>query len=324
MDIPTSIKPDLAFNEPGILTALILIPAIIYLYRRYSKKKRETALKFSSVGLIKQAPSMKTNIRMHLPFLLLLTASALIIIGLADPMIPLKALKEGVNVVLVIDDSGSMAASDYKPTRLEAAKSSAEILINNLKEKDNVGVIIFESGATTAAYLTPYRDQVIEKLKAIKQKEGRTAIGDGLALAIDMASSIPNKKKIVILLSDGVNNAGVVEPAEAIEYAKANRIQVYTVGLGSKKPVVLGYDLFGRAQYAELDEETLKKIADETGGTYYKSVDQDTLDEIYETIGEDIEREWEKTSIKDWLFTAALFVLLLDIYLIYGRYRIIV
>jgi len=311
-----------SFGEPFALLLLFIIPFLLYLYMNYQKKKKMAAMKFSSLGLIKK--SSNPGLRMHIPFILLLIASILIIVGLADPQIPLKTAKEGVNVVLVIDDSGSMAATDYKPTRLEAAKKSAEILINSLKPKDNVGIVIFESGATTACYLTPFKDKAIEKLRAIEQREGRTALGDGLSLAVDMATSIPNKKKVIILLSDGVNNAGVVTPEEAIEYAKRNKIQVYTVGMGSEKPVLLGYDLFGNPQYAQLDEETLKRIASETGGKYYKSVNENTLDEIYKNIGENIEREWENTSIKDWFFALALFVLLLNLYIIYGKYRIVV
>jgi Ca-activated chloride channel family protein len=314
----------LNFGEPLILLFLLVALLIIYFYKMYNRKKKKAALKFSSLGIIKEAGGRKLNLRVHLPFILFLVAISLIIIGLADPRIPLKTAKEGVNVVLVIDDSGSMAATDYPPTRLEAAKNAAEILINSLKPKDNVGIVIFESGATTASYLTPFKDKATEKLRAIEQKEGRTAIGDGLSLAIDMATSIPNKKKVIILLSDGVNNAGVVSPGEAIQFAKANKIQVYTVGMGSEKPVVLGYDFFGNPQYAELDEQTLKRIASETGGKYYKSVDKNTLNEIYRNIGENIEREWENTSIKDWFFVASLIVLLITIYVIYGRYRIVI
>jgi Ca-activated chloride channel family protein len=313
-----------SFGEPVILVFLLLVPLILYFYKIYQDKKRRSALKFSSLGMVKSASDRRHNIRLHLPFILILITIALIITGLADPRIPLKTAKEGVNVVLVIDDSGSMAATDYKPTRLEAAKGSAEILINSLKPKDNVGIVIFESGATTASYLTPFKDKAIEKLRAIEQREGKTAIGDGLSLAVDMATSIPNKKKVIILLSDGVNNAGVVSVDEAIQFSKANRIQVYTVGMGSEKPVVLGYDFFGNPQYAELDEQTLKRIAAETGGKYYKSVDKNTLDEIYRNIGENIEREWEDTSIKDWFFIAALVILLINIYIIYGKYKIVV
>lgn len=312
-----------SFGEPKFLIILLVIPLVLYLYNIYHDKKKKAALKFSSLGIVKSSVK-KFNIRLHLPFILLLITISLIILGLADPRIPLKTTKEGVNVVLAIDDSGSMSATDYQPTRLEAAKNAAKILIESLKPKDNVGIVVFESGATTASYLTPFKERAIQKLMDIKQRKGSTAIGDGLSLAIDMATSIPNKRKVVILLSDGVNNAGVVSVDEAINFAKSEKIQVYTVGMGSEKPVALGYDFFGNPVYAQLDENTLTRIADETGGKYYKSVNRDTLNEIYGNIGKNIKREWEDTSIKDWFFAAALVVLLANIYIIYGKYRIVV
>jgi Ca-activated chloride channel family protein len=315
-----------SFGEPRVLLVLFIIPLLIWFYRLYWRKKKEAALKFSALSSVKSAANRtrrSVKLRAHLPFLLIISALACIVCGLADPVIPLKQAKEGVNVVLAIDDSGSMQATDYQPTRLEAAKTAAGTLIRSLKAKDNVGIVIFESGATTACYLTPFKNKAAEKLSGIEQKTGRTALGDGLTLAIDMAVSIPNRKKVVILLSDGVNNAGVVSPSEAVQFAKTNKIQVYTVGLGSEEPVVLGYDFFGNPQYAELDEETLKTIAAETGGKYYMSVDEKTLDEIYANIGEVIEREWEDTSIKDWFFAASFVILLVNVYVIYGKYRVV-
>ncbi len=317
----------LCFGEPLVLLFLVIIAFQLWFYRLYCRKKKAAALKFSALNIVKAATAKNKRslkLRAHLPFVLITIALALIIVGLADPMIPWKQAKEGVNVVLAIDDSGSMQATDYQPTRLEAAKSAAETLISNLNPKDNVGIVIFESGATTASYLTPFKDKAIDKTRGIEQRTGRTAMGDGLTLAIDMATSIPNKKKVVILLSDGVNNAGVVSPQEAVLFAKTNKIQVYAVGLGSEAPVVLGYDFFGNPQYAELDEATLKRIAADTGGRYYKSVNEKTLDEIYANIGEHIEREWEDTSIKDWFFVAAFIVLLVNVYVIYGKYRVVV
>lgn len=152
---------------------------------------------------------------------------------------------------------------------------------------------------------------------------GQTAIGDGLALAIDMAQSIPNRKNVVILLSDGVNNAGVITPDEAVTFAKDAKIQVFTVGLGSTQPTVLGYDWMGNPQYAELDEATLRSIAEKTGGKFFKSVDDKTLTEIYGGLNQEIKREKEETSIKDLFLCAALLLLLLELYLRYGRGRII-
>ncbi len=312
------------FSSSWVLIFLAFVPFLYYFYKKIIQKKKKNAIKFSNLSFIKSAlGDKKKSKRDELMFYLSLLVLVFIIIGFSNPHIPLKQTKEGVNVVLVLDDSGSMQADDYKPTRLEAAKNSAEILLKSLKEKDHVGIIIFESGATTAAYLSPYKDKVIEKLRSISQKEGKTAIGDGLSLGIDMATSIPNKKKVVILLSDGVNNAGVISPQEAIEFAKINKIQVYAIGLGSEGKVILGYDWFGNPQYAELDEATLQAIAEQTGGKYFKSVNDKTLDEIYKNISQDIKREKEETNIKDWFFFASLITFLVYLYFRYGGRRII-
>lgn len=312
------------FQDVWVLAFLIIVPVLYYFYRQVLRKKKSDAIKFSNIGFIKSAlGNKKKSRREDLMFYLALLVLALMIIGFSNPHVALKQTKEGVNVVLVLDVSGSMQAEDYKPTRLEAAKSSAEILLKSLKDKDQAGIVIFESGATTAAYLSPYKDRVIEKLRSIAPKQGQTAIGDGLSLGIDMATSIPNKKKVIVLLSDGVSNAGVISPSEAIQFAKANNIQVYTIGLGSDGKTVLGYDWFGNPQYAELDESTLKSIAEQTGGTYFKSVDDNTLDQIYKNISNDIKREKEETNIKDWFFLAALLTFLSYLYLRYGKRRII-
>ena len=312
------------FDSSYILAFLLIIPLILYLHKKARTQKKNEAIKFSNLAFIKSAlgDTRKSKRDVHL-FYMSLVAIGLMIIGFANPHIPLEQTKEGVNVVLVMDVSGSMQAQDYTPSRLEAAKSSAEILINSLESKDYVGIVTFESGATTAAYLSPDKEKVIEKLRNIAPKEGSTAIGDGLSLGIDMASSIPNKKKVIILLSDGANNAGYISPNEAIQYAKANKIQVYTIGIGSNSKVLLGYDLFGNPQYAELDEATLQAIANDTEGKYFKSIDDKTLDEIYRNISDNIKREKEETNIKDWFFFAALLTLLIQIYYRYGKGRIL-
>ena len=303
------------FYNPAWLWGLVLVPVLAAVYWYTTRKKKQEALVFSNIAFIKSAlGDAKKSRRVHVLFAIALAVIALLFVGLADPHIPLEQTKEGANVVLVIDDSGSMQAADYQPTRLEAAKSAADLLIRNLDPKDNAGVVVFESGATTAAYLSPDKDRVREKLKAVAARPGQTAIGDGLALAIDMAQSIPNRKNVVILLSDGVNNAGVITPDEAVTFAKDAKIQVFTVGLGSTQPTVLGYDWMGNPQYAELDEATLRSIAEKTGGKFFKSVDDKTLTEIYGGLNQEIKREKEETSIKDLFLCAALLLLLLELY----------
>lgn len=311
------------FESAYLLAFLVCMPALYVLYRRVLARKKRAAMQFSSLSYIKSAIGTKGRGRDSIMFYLTMGAIALMIVGFAGPHIPLEQTQEGVNVILVIDTSGSMRATDYTPNRLEAAKSAAQTLLSSLKDNDGVGIVTFENGATTAAYLSPYKDRVSSKLDAIRISDGRTAIGDGLSLGVDMATSIPNKKKVIILLSDGVNNAGVISPSEAIAFASLNDIQVHTIGMGSEQQVVFGYDVFGRPQYAELDEATLRAIAVQTGGEYFKSVNTETLDSIYRDIGDELEREEQETDIREWFFAFALALIAVQLYVRYGRGRII-
>jgi Ca-activated chloride channel family protein len=312
------------FDSQMVLIALLILPSLYIVYLKIISKKKKEAIKFSNLEYIKAAINNKRKSRRDTLLLLIAMISiGSMIVGFANPHIPLEQSKEGVNVVLVIDDSGSMQAKDYKPDRLEAAKDSSKILIQSLLPKDNAGIVVFGTGATTAAYLSPNKDKVLEKLSNIAPTDGETALGDGLSLGIDMATSIQNQKKVIILLSDGASNAGVITPAEAISFAKANNIQVFTVGLGTTGKTLLGYDFFGNPQYAELDENTLKSIAEKTDGKYFRSVDTKTLSEIYKNIGSHITRENEETNIKDWFFAIALGSIFVQFYFRYGRGRII-
>lgn len=312
------------FYEPAWLLALLVLPLLAGVYWYITRKKKQEAIAFSRVAFVKSAlGDAKKSRRAHILFIVALAVIGLLVIGLADPHIPLEQTKEGTNVILVLDISGSMQANDYQPTRIDAAKTAAEQLVSSLDPKDSVGVVTFQSGATTAAYLSQDKDRVKEKIAAIEPSSGETAIGDGLALGVDMAQSVPNKKSVIILLSDGVNNAGVITPDEAVALAKSAGIPVFTVGLGTTTPTVLGYDWMGNPQYAQLDEKTLQSIADQTGGKYFKSVDDKTLREVYAGLTSDIVHEKEDTSIRDWFIAGALMLLVLEFWLRYGRGRII-
>lgn len=309
-------------TEPAWLLVLLLVPIAVYLYVRAIRSRRKAAMRFSRAGALKTALGGKAR-RPHRLFALTLLALAFLIIGLANPQVPLPNKKQGVNVVLSLDISGSMHATDYKPSRIDAAKTAAATLIRSLKSNDYAGLITFDTGARTSAYLTPDKRSVLASLSRVQASNGATAIGDGLSLATDMASSIPNKKRIVILMSDGVSNAGQVSIPQAIQYAKDQNVQVYTVGMGSTHKVVLGRDFFGNPVYATFDPAALQQIANETGGEYFQSVDSTTLQKIYHTISEKIQRKRELVSIKDWFIGAAIVTLLVELYLRYGRGMII-
>ena len=312
--------------EFGFINALFLfflIPVLIFIYHKYNSNKKESILKFSSLKMIKETDVRKNLIRKHSPFVLVVIVLSLIIIALSNPQIVSMGVEKGVNLGIVLDGSESMAATDYKPTRLEAAKNAINSLVKKTSEKNNVGIVMFETGAGTISYLSPVKEKTLNSISLIKQGNGATAIGDGLSLGVDMVSSILDKKRVIILLSDGIQNSGLVTPDQAIQYAIVNNVQIHTIGIGSEKPVYLRDDIYGEPQYAELDEITLKNISNSTGGNYFKSLDEQTLNEILSDISSNMEYETELSTIRDWFIGSAIVVLIVDIYIIYGRYRIV-
>ena len=313
--------------EFGFINALflfLLIPILVFVYHKYNSNKKDSILKFSSIKIIEKAIVKKNTIRKHIPFVLVMVVLSLIIIALANPQTTTMGVEKGVNIGIVLDGSESMAASDYKPTRLEAAKNAVNSLVTKINVKNNVGVVLFETGATTISYLTPIKEKTLDSISLIQQGSGATAIGDGLSLGIDMVSSIPDKKRVIILLSDGIQNSGLVTPQQAIQYALINNVQIHTIGIGSEKPVYLRDDIYGEPQYAELDETTLRDVSGSTGGSYFKSLDEETLNQILLDLSSDMEYEKELSTIRDWFIGSAIAFLLLDMYIIYGKYRIVV
>ena len=311
--------------EFGFINALflfLLIPVLVFIYYKYNSNKKESILKFSTLKIIKKTNAKNNLIRKHIPFLLVIIVFSLIIIALANPQIVTLGSEKGVNLGIVLDGSESMAASDYEPTRLDAAKRAITSLVTKTSETNNVGVVLFETGAGTISYLTPVKQKTLDSISSIQQGTGATAIGDGLSLGIDMVSSILDKKRVIILLSDGIHNSGLVSPEQATQYAILNNVQVHTIGIGSNEPVYLRDDTYGDPQYAELDEQTLQDIASSTGGNYFKSLDEQGLNEILLELNTNLEYETELSTIRDWFIGSAIIILLIDIYIIYGKFRI--
>jgi Ca-activated chloride channel family protein len=206
---------------------------------------------------------------------------------------------EGVDIVLSMDISGSMLAQDLQPNRLEAAKKVAGEFISS-RYTDRIGLVIFSGESFTQCPLTNDQGVLTEQLNGISSgllKDG-TAIGMGLATAVDRLRTSKAKSKLIILLTDGVNNGGLVDPITALEIAKAYQIRVYTIGVGTKgmapAPV---QDIFGnlvmQPTEVQIDEELLKRIANETGGHYYRATDNQSLRLIYQEID-----KLEKTKVE--------------------------
>ncbi|MCA9496869.1 MAG: VWA domain-containing protein [Nanoarchaeota archaeon] len=285
-------------NIKFLWIGILLIGSLLLVYYFKFKKKKFVSYELSTTKILQKTIDKKT-IKENIISIFMLLALFSLFISLADPMMRLSGEKEGVNVVLVIDSSGSMQAQDFKPDRMASAKESAIKFIEQLETKDNVGVVSFSDSTRIVSFLTNDKDRAIEKTQSIKAGGG-TAIGDGLAMGVDMVTSIPNKKKLVIFLSDGEQTAGQISIDDAILYANSEEVIVYTIGVGSNENVVLGYDWFGRPQYAKLDEASLKKIAENTKGEYFRATDSLSLNEIYDKLPEKIKKEKELQSISTW------------------------
>ena len=312
---------NMEFEFINALFLFLIIPGIVIFYLKSNLKNKKSVLKFSSLQIIEKS-TKNNNFRKHLPFGILMSILAIMIIALANPQVLTPDDVKVINFVVVLDGSESMSATDYTPTRLESAKKSIISTISKMNPKNNVGVILFETGATTISYLTPIKEKTMNAISSIKQTSGSTAIGDGIVLGVDMASSIPDKKKIVLLLSDGTHNSGFATTLEATKYAINNNVQIHTVGIGSEKPIFLRNDIYGEPQYVQLDEDTLIKISQQTGGNYFKSSNQETLEDVLFTINSELEYEMKYDSLRDWCIVIVIVLSLINVYIVYGKYRI--
>ena len=230
----------------------------------------------------------------HLPFLLFAAAVALIIIALARPRTSQEVQKvdtEGIDIVLTMDVSTSMLARDFKPDRIGAAKDIAIEFIAS-RPSDRIGIVVFAGESFTQSPLTSDRVTLINLMKEIETGliEDGTAIGNGLATAVARLKDSDAKSKVVILLTDGVNNCGEISPITAAEIARTFNVRVYTIGVGAKGtapyPVQTPWGIELQQVRVEIDEPLLQEIASKTGGKYFRATDNTKLMEIYGEINE--------------------------------------
>ena len=249
-----------------------------------------------------------SNINSILKYLRLISL-ILIILALARPQVIDTSTRvktnSGIDIIIAIDVSASMLAKDLKPNRLDALKNVADEFIKN-RISDRIGLVEYAGESYTKTPLTSDKSIILRSLKEIKYNniiEGGTAIGMGLATSVNRIKDSKAKSKVIILLTDGVNNAGFIDPVTAAELAKEFQIKIYSIGLGTNGLALspVGIDARGKLNYAnvqvEIDEKLLTQIAEMTGGKYFRATDNNSLKEIYSDID-----ELEKTEIEEFKY----------------------
>jgi Ca-activated chloride channel homolog len=290
---------DITFLHPRLLYLLLVLPLLIFWYLK--KGPGIPQLKLSSFsGFGNYRPTLRHRL-IHLPFILRMLVLALLIICLARPQSSSRTQNvntEGIDIMLALDISGSMLAEDLKPNRIEAAKKVVIDFVKN-RPNDRIGLVIFSGESFTQCPLTTDHAVLKNLMGSIQSgmvADG-TAIGEGYATAIARIKDSKAKSKIVILLTDGVNNAGSIHPLTAGEIAKTFGIRTYTIGVGTKGtapyPVRTPFGIQYQEMEVQIDEAILTDIANNTGGKYFRATNNNKLQEIYKEID-----KLEKTKIE--------------------------
>jgi len=281
---------NITFAQPLFFILFAVIPFLI-LWKIVKGKRQTAAMGISTTRGLSKTRSWKNTFQ-NVPFILRLLALCCIIMALARPQLKFEEQQsegEGVDIVLCIDVSGSMTAQDFTPNRMEAAKKVAEDFINN-RPDDRIGIVIFSGESFTQCPLTTDHYVLTSQIQQIRNGllEDGTAIGSGLATSVDRLRNSKAKSKVIILLTDGINNGGLIDPATAKEIAKTFKIKVYTIGVGTDgyapTPVSTPMGIVMQNEKVAIDEKLLRNIADETGGKYFRATDNQSLQSIYASI----------------------------------------
>ena len=285
---------------------IVYIPLIAwYIYKVNSS---HSEMRISTISPFEKTPKSFKEYLRHLVFVLrLLAIGCLIIISCRPQKIDNRKTIDGIDIVIAMDVSTSMLAKDFSPNRFEAAKKVASKFVTS-RTSDNMGLVIFAGEGFTAVPMTTDVAMLASQIKDVQigLLEDGTAIGDGLSMAINRIKNGTAKSKIIILLTDGTNNSGLVSPINAAEIAKEYGIKVYSIGVGTNGNalVPISYDPFGNINYAMqpvvIDDQTLKKISEMTDGKYYRATDNTVLKQIFEDIDK---LEKSKIDAKNFIHT---------------------
>ena len=298
---------NLEFLNPEYFILLGIIPIII-LWNYLNRNKLNNSIKFSNSEAFKNSSNIYSILKVSLRYLRMISL-VLIITALARPQVIDTSTRvktnSGVDIIMAIDVSASMLAKDLKPNRLDALKNVADEFIKN-RVTDRIGLVEYAGESYTKTPLTTDKSITLRSLREIKYNniiEGGTAIGMGLATSVNRIKDSKAKSKVIILLTDGVNNAGFIDPITAAELAKEFQIKIYSIGLGTNGLALspVGIDARGKFNYAniqvEIDEKLLTQISEMTGGKYFRATDNERLKEIYSDID-----KLEKTEIEEFKY----------------------
>ncbi len=314
------------FLNPEFFWLFLVLPfAIVWIY--WKKNDQTATLSISSVVGFKTSKSFLATLKPFLPVLRLLALS-FIIVALARPRTvnisnQTKTTK-GIDIVMAIDLSSSMLAKDLKPNRMEALKEVATRFVEN-RPNDRIGIVVYAGEAYTKTPVTSDKAIVEEAIKSIKFDnvlQDGTAIGMGLSTAVNRLKDSKSKSKIIILLTDGVNNAGFIEPETASQIAKEYGIKVYTVGIGSNGTAEFPYaiapngDFLYKMMKVEIDEQLMKNIANNTNGKYFRASSNSKLESIYNEINKLETTEIEELKFYDFDEKFRIYVLIAGVLLL--------
>lgn len=327
----------MSFASPALLLALLLVPLAIAAYVLVQRRRSRYVVRFTNVDLLANLVPRTPAWRRHVPPALYVLALAALVIGLARPSAMLAVPREDATIVLAMDVSGSMLATDVAPSRLDSAEAAASAFIDQLPASFRVGLVTFGTAAQVAVAPTTDRGEVQAALAAL-EADGGTALGDAIGVSlriaedvIDSASSStadpgsgspspslaptdPAEPPLVatVLLSDGANSTGRLEPAEAARAAAAAGMPVYTIALGTASGVVTVPDEFGVPQRVEVppDSDTLATIAETTGARSFEAPTAGDLQQIYESLGSRVGVRQEAQEITQWFAAAGLALML--------------
>lgn len=295
----------MTFTTPWLLLALVPVAALAVAYVLVQRRRQRYAVRFATLPMLEKLVPKRPRWRRHLPAALVLLGLASLGLAAAQPVIDVRVPYERATVIVAIDTSGSMQADDVRPNRLEAAKSAAEQFVDEMPESFNVGAIAFAGDAQVIARATDDHDEVRDAIAAMDDGGGGTAIGEAVLEAVDEVNRLSDDATAgptsspspsggddevqriparLVLLSDGANTTGR-DPSTAAEAARDAGMPVSTIAYGTQDGVA---NLWGGQQSVPVDESTLRQLADDTDGRFYRASSTDELRDVYQDIGSSI------------------------------------